>query len=214
VYHAQLGRFGSRDPIGYAAGVNVLEYVWDAPTNRIDPSGTQAFGWNCWELRSNDPETIRRREFQAGCAAFGVTIGLPAALSAPTVASSAFRLAAPALTTGAGVAGLTASQIQALINSSGGRVVPVFTRLAQSPAANRICYTSKNPRLCNQIQKCTERTQLYVGKIPLDLFNRLKVEGQIWTDQTQMGNVIDRAYVISPQAMAILRRFFEETSCK
>jgi len=43
--HAQLGRFLSRDPIGYIAAkcVNLYEYVWDSPQNRNDFSGLQ--GW-------------------------------------------------------------------------------------------------------------------------------------------------------------------------
>ena len=41
-YHGQLGRFCSRDPIGYRAGSNIFEYVWDSPANRNDPSGLQA----------------------------------------------------------------------------------------------------------------------------------------------------------------------------
>src|SRR3990167_6118430 len=40
-YAAQLGRFTSRDPVGYTAGINVLEYVGDSPANHADPSGTQ-----------------------------------------------------------------------------------------------------------------------------------------------------------------------------
>lgn len=31
----------SRDPIGYGAGFNIFEYVWDSPTNWIDAIGTQ-----------------------------------------------------------------------------------------------------------------------------------------------------------------------------
>jgi RHS repeat-associated protein len=73
LYASQLGRFVSRDPIGYEAGVNIFEYVWDSPTNRTDPNGEQAFGWNGWELRSNDPGVICKREKQAACAAFAVT---------------------------------------------------------------------------------------------------------------------------------------------
>src|SRR3990170_3189306 len=36
-YAPQLGRFVGR--IRYRAGVNFVEYVWDSPTNRTDPSG-------------------------------------------------------------------------------------------------------------------------------------------------------------------------------
>ena len=40
-YAAELGRFVGRDPVGFAAGVNLYEYVWDSPTNRTDPTGEQ-----------------------------------------------------------------------------------------------------------------------------------------------------------------------------
>jgi hypothetical protein len=106
---------------------------------------------------------------------------------------------------------LTASQIQGLIVSSGDRVVTLFTRLSQSPVANRALFTATNPNLCNQIQHTAGRTQLYVGRIPYDLFERLRLEGVIRVEQTMMGNVVDRAYVISVEAMPLLQQYFERT---
>ena len=44
-FSAQLGRFGSRDPIAYEAGVNLVEYVWDSPTSRVDAWGLQGEGF-------------------------------------------------------------------------------------------------------------------------------------------------------------------------
>jgi len=41
-YHTQLGRFLSRDPVDYASGTNLYEYVYDSPLNWLDPSGEQA----------------------------------------------------------------------------------------------------------------------------------------------------------------------------
>ena len=38
-YGAELGRFPTRDPIGYDGGINLYEYVGDSPLIRIDPSG-------------------------------------------------------------------------------------------------------------------------------------------------------------------------------
>ena len=38
--HRQLGRFASRDPVGYAGSPSgVYEYVGDMPTKRTDPTG-------------------------------------------------------------------------------------------------------------------------------------------------------------------------------
>ena len=109
------------------------------------------------------------------------------------------------------VGSLTSTQIQNLINSSGDRVTTVFTRLSQSPLANRALYTSTNPKLCDQIQHTTGRTQLYVARIPYDLFERLRLEQAIRVEQTQMGGVIDKAYVISAEAMPLLQPYFQQT---
>ena len=38
-YDAQLGRFISRDPIGFRGGLNAFAYVGNNPTNRVDPDG-------------------------------------------------------------------------------------------------------------------------------------------------------------------------------
>jgi RHS repeat-associated protein len=39
--HAQLGRFCSRDPIGYKTGANLLQYVGGSPVDLADPLGLQ-----------------------------------------------------------------------------------------------------------------------------------------------------------------------------
>ncbi len=41
-YHATLGRWVQRDPIGYQDGMNLYEYSSSAPVSRRDPSGLQA----------------------------------------------------------------------------------------------------------------------------------------------------------------------------
>jgi hypothetical protein len=43
------------------------------------------------------------------------------------------------------------------------------------------------------------------------LFERLRLEGVIRVEQTMMGNVVDRAYVISVEAMPLLQQYFERT---
>ena len=39
MYSPQLGRFMQRDPLGYAAGLNLYAYAGGDPVNRTDPSG-------------------------------------------------------------------------------------------------------------------------------------------------------------------------------
>ncbi|MFH1730646.1 MAG: RHS repeat-associated core domain-containing protein, partial [Planctomycetota bacterium] len=39
-YHAELGRFLQRDPIGYADGMSLYEYVGSNPMHMVDPAGT------------------------------------------------------------------------------------------------------------------------------------------------------------------------------
>ena len=47
-YDSAVGRFISRDPIGYSGGFNLYSYVNDNPTNVVDPSGESA---KCDQLR-------------------------------------------------------------------------------------------------------------------------------------------------------------------
>ncbi len=44
MYVPPLGRFASRDPVGYRYCINLLEYVGDGPTKWVDPLGLQAGG--------------------------------------------------------------------------------------------------------------------------------------------------------------------------
>ena len=66
MYAALLGRFCSRDPVGYVAGVNIYEYVWDSPTTRSDPPGLQAFppGFSLPDLSRDDHLAERVRAYE------------------------------------------------------------------------------------------------------------------------------------------------------
>ncbi len=104
------------------------------------------------------------------------------------------------------VGGMTASRIQGLIASSGDRVVTVFTRLTQSPAANRVLHASPNQALCNQMP----HDKLFQGRIPYDLFQRLLHEKLIHSEMTRMNNVTDTAYRIEAGAMPFLQQYFKQ----
>lgn len=44
-YNPQFGRFISEDPLRFSAGANFYSYVSDAPTNFVDPRGTDKHSW-------------------------------------------------------------------------------------------------------------------------------------------------------------------------
>lgn len=73
MYAPQLGRFVSRDPIGYNAGVNLGRYVRDNPNSHSDPTGLWDEGL-IWEYikrqpdRPIDPKIPLRRYNCAGLA--------------------------------------------------------------------------------------------------------------------------------------------------
>ena len=52
-YSAELGRFVSRDPIGYQGGINLYEYVGDNLLIRTDPRGTEAGAGNITNEQSD-----------------------------------------------------------------------------------------------------------------------------------------------------------------
>jgi RHS repeat-associated protein len=55
-YSPILGRFFSRDPVGYVDGMTLHEYVRSNPINRHDPSGLKCdIALKCWRVRRGIP---------------------------------------------------------------------------------------------------------------------------------------------------------------
>jgi hypothetical protein len=76
-YAPQLGRFTSRDPIGYTAGVNLVELATDSPINANDPSGL-------WTAPSLLPPS-RRISFPPGVLRGGLAVtGTPCGVTMQT----------------------------------------------------------------------------------------------------------------------------------
>ncbi len=53
VYHAQLGRWTRRDPLGYVDGANLYGYGRSNPIVSFDPNGTATDSTPCWLLQTN-----------------------------------------------------------------------------------------------------------------------------------------------------------------
>ena len=56
-YSPTLGRWLTRDPIGYAGGMNLYEYVGSSPTANLDASGLQGWGPPPWGTSYTPPPT-------------------------------------------------------------------------------------------------------------------------------------------------------------
>jgi RHS repeat-associated protein len=66
-YHSTaLGRFISRDPIGYRGGINLYEYVDSAPTYWLDPMGLMTY-WECHAdcMKKKRPMYTQARQYEA-----------------------------------------------------------------------------------------------------------------------------------------------------
>ena len=61
VYHPTLGRFLQRDPIGYADGMSLYEYVWSRPTHATDPLGFSGLTLTGEPARAAAQSRLRRR---------------------------------------------------------------------------------------------------------------------------------------------------------
>ena len=53
-YDATLGRFLSRDPIGFAGGLNLYEYAASSPVGMVDPAGLDPLG-SSWDPNTYNP---------------------------------------------------------------------------------------------------------------------------------------------------------------
>jgi RHS repeat-associated protein len=81
-YDAAAGRWITRDPIGYAGGMNLYGYCGGAPVGRIDPSGTTGFlpvavaatHEESWSITIST--VVANKEYPVGHAWIGVTDGL------------------------------------------------------------------------------------------------------------------------------------------
>ncbi len=70
-FSAQLGRFASRDPIGYEGGINLYEYVKDSPAMRTDATGHQGGDYCTFPYATYCPQIIIRRACRLQIAILG-----------------------------------------------------------------------------------------------------------------------------------------------
>lgn len=60
-YSTESGRFISKDPIGYAGGINLYTYANNNPENEIDPTGLTPFDWMFHKYDHGGPHFQRQR---------------------------------------------------------------------------------------------------------------------------------------------------------
>jgi RHS repeat-associated protein len=60
-YHTELGRFCSRDPIGYADGTNVYQYADDMPNIKLDPAGLKCCCCCAEKIEPLDENTAKQQ---------------------------------------------------------------------------------------------------------------------------------------------------------
>jgi uncharacterized protein RhaS with RHS repeats len=66
-YDPQVGRFISKDPIGYQGGINLFGYVANNPINYIDPQGEGAYSAaRCYQYASEFSKAIDECERECG----------------------------------------------------------------------------------------------------------------------------------------------------
>jgi len=162
-----------------------------------------------WDQTVSPREKEYTKRWTKGAATTSA-VAAGAALGGPTIVQGGRTVAGGISAAGSkayAVGTLTASQVQQLIASSGDKVVTVFTRLTQSPAANRMLSASTDPRLADQARKAT----MYVGRIPADLFHRLVAEGEITYATTEMHGVRGTEVIFSSRAMQILAEYFTKS---
>jgi RHS repeat-associated protein len=70
-YAAHLGRWLMRDPVGYRGGANLYGYVSERPTELIDPSGLDWFGWDWPTVPKCVWASTNRSDCQQCCAQKG-----------------------------------------------------------------------------------------------------------------------------------------------
>ena len=69
------------------------------------------------------------------------------------------------------------SELDSVIWKSGRPVVYEALSIPSRESNPPYRHTATNPRLCDQIQTNAGRTQMYVGRIPYILFQRLRLRG-------------------------------------
>lgn len=86
-YDATLGRFLSRDPIGFVGGLNLYEYAGSSPVNFVDPDGLEVFSPKTYQewarnhpthlMTDNEKMVVGSLPFVGPVVAFGEFVASP-----------------------------------------------------------------------------------------------------------------------------------------
>jgi RHS repeat-associated protein len=222
--NSKTGMFVSMDPFAgmlfEPQSLHRYTYAANDPVNRIDPSGQMSLvtvsvslgilntiaAGTMAHLRGYSTGESILIGLGAGATTVIVVYGGSLLLEAAWVAAAA---AAAAAAGGGVLVGPYGQVTRAALEKAAqtqGPTITVFTRLSQSPAANRALSVATDPALAAKVTDAATR-QLYSGQVPLDLVLKLERVGLAVRSITMMGGQIGEEIRFAPTATEYIIRF-------
>jgi len=109
-----------------------------------------------------------------------------------------------------GLYGKVSTEVLENAAASNGATVQVFTRLTQSPQAERALSVATGEGAEALVNAARSEGQVYAAQIPRALIDQMKRSGLVIESKTQMGNATATELRFLPQATKFITKFFNE----